>query len=125
MAVAEANLGSVCLDRKQWTRAEQFFRQALQLYVETQGADHVNSAIAHIKLGRALLRQLRYQEAEEHTLAGYQILSKQASPSVTWLQSARKDLAAIYDALQEPEKAKKFLAERLAVASSVSPASKK
>jgi hypothetical protein len=44
---------------------------------------------------------------------------------VTWLQSARKDLAAIYDALQEPEKAKKFLAERLAVASSVSPASKK
>ena len=125
MAVAEANLGSVCLDRKQWTRAEQFFRQALQLYVETQGADHVNSAIAHIKLGRALLRQLRYREAEEHTLAGYQILSKQASPSVTWLQSARKDLAAIYDALQEPEKAKKFLAERLAVASSVSPASKK
>ena len=89
------------------------------------GPEHVNSAIAHIKLGRALLRQQRYREAEEHTLAGYQILSKLANPSVTWLQSARKDLTAIYDALQEHEKAKKFLAERLAVASSASLASKK
>jgi len=125
MAVAEANLGSVYLDRKQWPRAEQFFRQALQLYVETQGAGHINVGIANVKLGRALLREQRYRDAEEHTLAGYQILSKQASPSVTWLQSARKDLGEIYDALHEPEKSKKFLAERAAIAGTATSASKK
>ena len=119
MATAESNLGSVCMDRKQWPRAEQFFRQALRLYIETQGPDHVNVGIVQEKLGHTLLRQLRYREAEEHSLAGYQILAKQASPSASWLQWARKDLAEIYAALHEPEKARKFSAEREAVAAAM------
>src|SRR4051812_22057396 len=43
-------------------------------------------------------------EAEEHTLAGYRILTKQTSPSVTWVKSARQDLVTIYEALQQAEK---------------------
>jgi hypothetical protein len=44
-------------------------------------------------------------------LAGYRILSKQASPSVSWLKNARKDLASIYEALHQPEKVKQFQTE--------------
>ncbi len=125
MATAESNLGTVCMDRKQWPRAEKFFRQALQLYIETQGPDHLNVGIVQEKLGHALLRQLRYREAEEHTLAGYQILARQASPSASWLQWARKDLGEIYNALNQPERARKFLAEREAIAKSAQAGSAK
>lgn len=65
-------------------------------------------AITRIKLGRVLLRQSRLREAEAMTREGYEILSKQANPSVTWLQSARQDLTTIYTSLHEPEKAKLF-----------------
>ena len=94
--------------------------------IETQGPDHVNVGIVEEKLGHSLLRQLRYKEAEEYTLAGYRNLAKQASPSASWLQWARKDLGEIYTALNEPEKATKFLAEREAVAAAAQgPAGKK
>ena len=36
---------------------------------------------------------------------------KQTSPTVKWLQAARQDLVTEYDALNQPEKAKKFRAE--------------
>jgi eukaryotic-like serine/threonine-protein kinase len=38
-------------------------------------------------------------------------VSKQTSPSVSWIQAARKDLVLVYDALGEPEKAKAVRAE--------------
>jgi serine/threonine-protein kinase len=71
----------------------------------------MNVGITHIKLGRALVRQQRYTEAEPHSLKGYAILSKQANPAVSWLRNARTDLVSIYDALGEPDKAKPFRAE--------------
>lgn len=86
------------------------------MYAKTLPPDHLNVAITQIKLGRALLRQNRFKEAEGETLAGYRILSKQAKPSVTWLQQARKDLAEIYKESHEPEKARQILAEQAAVA---------
>jgi hypothetical protein len=36
---------------------------------------------------------------------------KQSSPPAKWLQYAREDLVAVYDALHQPEKAAKFRAE--------------
>ena len=116
MATAESNIGAIYMDRKQWPRAEQYFRQALPLYIETQGPEHINIGIVEEKLGHSILRQFRYRDAEPHLLTSYRILSKQASPDASWLQWARKDLAAIYTALGQPEKARKFLAEREAVA---------
>jgi serine/threonine-protein kinase len=108
IAVGVSNLGSVYMDRKQWPRAEQYFREALQLYIATQGPEHVNTGIAHLKLGRTLLRQARYREAETQTLAAYRILIRQSNPNDSFLKSARKDLRAIYEALQEPAKAKDY-----------------
>ena len=44
-------------------------------------------------------------------MAGHDILAKQTDPSVSWLRSAREDLAAIYDALGRPEATAKHRAE--------------
>jgi len=71
----------------------------------------LNTGIARIKLGRTLLRQHRYAEAVAETLPGYEILTKQTDPGVSWLVDARKDLVAAYDALKQPEKGAKFRAE--------------
>jgi hypothetical protein len=56
-------------------------------------------------LGRALLRQRLYHEAEVENRSGYGILFQQASPSMTWLKNARVDLAEEYSALKQPQKA--------------------
>jgi len=125
MATAESNIGAIYMDRKQWPRAEQYYRQALPLFIETQGPDNINVGIVQEKLGHAILRQLRYREAEEHILASYQLLSKKASQNTSWLQWTRKDLAEIYDALGEKEKARKFRAEREAIANAKPSAAKK
>jgi hypothetical protein len=58
-----------------------------------------------------LTGEKRYAEAESETLAGYNMLLKQTSPTVSWLASARKDLVTIYDALNQPEQAAHFRAE--------------
>lgn len=111
IGIALSNLAGVYVERKQYVRAEQLYRDALQVFAETLPPGHLNTAIAQIKLGRALVRERRYSEAEGHILAGYGILTKQTNPSVSYLQSARKELVTVYDALHRPEQAKKFQSE--------------
>ena len=107
-ALAYANLASVYLAEKDYPRAEKMFREVVQRYTEALSADHLYTGIGQIKLGRALAGEKRYREAEEHLTAGYKVLMKQTSPSASWLQSARKELASVYEALNEPEKAAQF-----------------
>ena len=109
--IAIANLADVYLERKEYTRAESLYRDAVRRFTEALSAGDMNTGIARVKLGRALLRERRYREAEGEILAGTAILTKQTSPSVSWVQAARKDLALVYEALGEPEKAKGVRAE--------------
>ncbi|HEV2749348.1 MAG TPA: serine/threonine-protein kinase [Gemmatimonadales bacterium] len=111
VGIGVSNLGAVYMAQQQYARAEPLFREAIRIFTETQGAEHLNTGIARIKLGRTLLRQRRYAEAAGETLAGYQILTKQTDPGVSWLVNARNDLVAAYDALKQPEKAAQFRAE--------------
>lgn len=113
VAVALSNVGAVYMDRKDYPRAERQFRDVVRRFTEALGADNVNTAIARLRLGRTLLRESRYQDAEEETLAGYDIIVKQASLSNSngFIRSARIDLAAEYTALNQPEKAAKYRAE--------------
>jgi serine/threonine-protein kinase len=89
--------------------------EAIRRYSKAQSPDHLNTGIARIKLGRALLRQLRYREAEVETLAGYTIVAKQSSPSVSWLNAARGDLVEEYRELKQLDKAEHFQKELAAV----------
>ena len=86
-------------DEKVLDQMEAQFREAKRIFTASQGATHVNTAIARLKLGRSLLRQKRYQEALDETKAGFDILVTQAEPSVSYLKAARTDLAAEYEAL--------------------------
>ena len=111
VAIALSNVADTYLHKQDYPGAEQLFRDVVRRFKETLPADNVNLAIAHIKLGRTLLRQNRYQDAEPETLAGYEILSKQSSPSTSFIRAARKDLVADYEALDQPQKAARFRAE--------------
>ncbi|MGA2116465.1 MAG: serine/threonine-protein kinase [Bryobacteraceae bacterium] len=125
IGIALSNLAGVYLERKQYRRAEQLYREALQVFAVTLPADHLNAGITRIKLGRTLFRAGRYREAQGQLLSGYAILKKQVNPSVSWLQNARKDLAGLYDALSQPEKANRFRAEAEQAASKVNLAATK
>jgi len=58
---------------------------------------------------RARPRQtIGHAAGEIESRVGYEILSKKASPSIKWLQTARQDLATEYEALHQPEQAAKF-----------------
>jgi serine/threonine protein kinase len=111
VAIALSNVASISFDKKDYPRAEQLFRDVIRRYQETLPRDNVNTGIGHLKLGRTLLRQSLYKEAESETLAGYEILRKQSSPSTSFMHAARKDLAAEYEALNEPQQAARFRAE--------------
>jgi serine/threonine-protein kinase len=111
VAIGLSNVASVRMDKKDYAGAEELFRDVVRRFTETLAADNVNTGTARIKLGRTLLREAKYQEATVETLAGYDILIKQTSPSTSYIRAARKDLVADYEALKEPEKAEKFRAQ--------------
>ena len=99
------------MDKRDYPRAERLFRDVIRRYLETLPADNVNIGIARVKLGRTLLRQNRYADAEPETRAAYEILIRQSSPSTSFTRAARKDLAAEYEALNRPQEAARFRAE--------------
>jgi len=111
IGIALSNLAAVYAENKQYDRAERLFHEVLQLYGQTLSPGHQLVGIAKVRLGRALVQQHRYADAEIESLAGYEILMKQSTPPGNWLQNARTDLAAIYEALKQPEKAARFRAE--------------
>ncbi len=111
IGIALSNLAGVYSARKDYARAEATYRDALARFVAALGPDHSNTGIAHIKLGRTLLRQRRFREATEESEAGYRILIHQSEPGTSFLQAARKDLAAAYDTLGEPGKGRPYRAE--------------
>jgi eukaryotic-like serine/threonine-protein kinase len=125
VAIALSNLAGIYMDKKDYPRAEQLFRDVVRRLSETLPADNVNTGIAHIKLGRTLLREKRYKDAEPETLAGYEILVKHSSPSTSFVRAARKDLVADYEALKEPKQAARFRAELAESEKQINLASKK
>ncbi|HEV8197609.1 MAG TPA: serine/threonine-protein kinase [Gemmatimonadales bacterium] len=111
IGIALSNLATVYMGRKDFPKAERAYRETVAIFEKTQGPAHLNTGIARIKLGRSLLRQNRYAEGEKETLAGYEILSKEANPQVSFLTAARKDLIADYEGMKQPDKAARFKAE--------------
>ncbi len=111
LGAAVANLAGLYSDRKDYAKSEQLFRDALKLYSDSLPAGHLNIAIAHVRLGGVLLRDKRYSDAEGESRAGYELLMKQSTPPARWVDTARSDLLAEYDAMDQSEKAAKIRAE--------------
>jgi hypothetical protein len=51
VAIALANLAGIYMDKKEYPRAAQLFRDVVRRYRETMPADNINLGIVHIKLG--------------------------------------------------------------------------
>ncbi|MDT8341993.1 MAG: serine/threonine-protein kinase [Longimicrobiales bacterium] len=111
MGIARSNLGAVYLEAERWPEAEARFREAAELFAATLAPEDLNTGVARIKLGRALLRQERWREAAAESRAGYDIVSPLTEPSVSWLQSARADLAEAHRALGDEAEARRWEAE--------------
>jgi serine/threonine-protein kinase len=111
IGIASSNIGGVHSAREDHRRAEPLYREAIAMFTTTQGDQHLNTGIARLKLGDSLVAQERYGEAEKELLTGYEILTKQTSPSVSWLKRARENLVKLYTASKQPERARKFQAE--------------
>ena len=111
LGAAIANLAGVYSDRKDYAKSEELFRGALKLYSDSLPAGHLNIAIAHVRLGGVLLRDKRYSDAEGESRAGYELLMKQSTPPARWVETARNDLLAEYNAMDQSEKAAKIRAE--------------
>ena len=107
IGVALSNLSGVALERKNYDKAEALLHDALARYASTLPPDHQLIGIGRVRLGHVLLREKRFAEAGSESRAGYDLLTKKSGSSVTWIQTAREDLAAEHDSLQRPELAAK------------------
>ena len=81
IGIALCNLGGVLVDRKDYSGAgNKSFHEALQIYSQTLPPDHLNVGIARVRLGRALLLDKHYPEAESESRTGYEILKNTQRP---------------------------------------------
>ena len=99
ISIGLANLGTAYTEQGDLQRAESTLREAVTLSTSLLTRDHMNTAIAEVKLGRVLIRQERYSDALPFLEGGYATLVKFTNPSSAWVQAALKELATTYDAL--------------------------
>jgi tetratricopeptide (TPR) repeat protein/predicted Ser/Thr protein kinase len=100
IGVALSNLSGVALERKDYRKAEALLRDALARYAATLSPDHQLAGIGKVRLGHVLLRAGRFAAADSESRAGLEILTKKSGSSVSWIQTAREDLATEHDSLQ-------------------------
>jgi len=112
IGIALSNVASVHLEREDYATAELVFREVIDIFARELSATHLQTAVAQIKLGRALVRQGKYREAEEHSRTGHDALLAQTDPAISWISAARTDLIAAYEALGQPAKAAALRAQQ-------------
>ncbi len=108
VAVALGNLASVYQAEKRNSQAAEILLDVVQRFTRAFGAGNIQAGMAQVRLGRNLLAERKYTEAATHSLAGYQILSKEMSADAAWVAGARHDLGLAYAGLGDKEKAKQF-----------------
>jgi tetratricopeptide (TPR) repeat protein len=111
IGIAYSNLASVYTRSGDSERAEANLLEALARFEATLPPDHLNIAIARIKLGELFTDLGRYAQAEEQLRTGYDMLVTDVNPAVHWLTTARRNLTSAYDALGDRQQAARFAAE--------------
>jgi tetratricopeptide (TPR) repeat protein len=109
MTVIEmSNLGAVLLMERRYAKAEPLLRSAVRFLAAQPPSGNDSLARTQLALGRALLRQDRYREAEPYLTAGYAFFAKDPAQQPIQLREAREDLAELYRALHQTQKASEF-----------------
>jgi serine/threonine-protein kinase len=110
-AMIKANLADVFVKERQYARAEALFRQAVTSFTAQPLTGNVSVGVTETSLGRVLLHEKHYRDAEKYLTSGYAILMTQPRAYPARIQEARQDLATVYEALKEPERAASFRAQ--------------
>ncbi len=101
--------GQLLLARSRWSEAEGRLRESLSLYNGTAWQDNWRRHHTMSLLGRALLGQGRYAEAEPLIVAGYQQMkAREASipvPERPRLREAAERIIQLYEAWDKPDEA--------------------
>jgi len=108
VGVALLNLGEVYVQEQKNGQAEQNLREAVSILTETLPPGHANTAIAQVRLGHVLLLERRYDDAKTQLLSGYQTLKKAPGAQASRIQNTERDLVAVYEALKQPDEARKY-----------------
>lgn len=111
-ATVKAHLAQVFIQERKYDRAEPLLRQSVQAFTARPLPGNLAVGAAEGLLGRVLLREGRYTEAEGYLAAAYGILAKQPGTSyLPRLQEVREDLGMVYEKLRDPGKAAQFRQE--------------
>jgi hypothetical protein len=110
-----SSLGRVLLQQKKWADAEPVLRECLALS-EKQISDNWRTFNTQSLLGGALLGQKKYAESELLLLKGYEGMKTREktipAPLKIRLPEALDRLIELYTAINKPDEAKKWQAER-------------
>lgn len=104
---AMSNLASVYAGKKDYVRAEKTMREVVARF-EKIAADHLNTGISRLKLGRIFFLEHQYQQAETEALAGLEIVRKQKNSNAIRIREACQLLIEIYEARKDHRNATKF-----------------
>lgn len=118
VAVGMGNLASVYFEEGRNLDCEHLLYDVLSRDKKALGASNINTGMTEVRLGRTLLHEKKFVEAEAYTRAGYEALKGQTSSQTSYMQGALHDLAVEYDALGRPKDADRFRAELLASSAS-------
>lgn len=110
VAIALDNLASVYQAERRYAKCESLLLDVIGRFTRAVGAGNIQTGMARARLGMALLQDHKYGASVDQSLAAYKILVTQMNPTSGWITGVRRDLAAGYEALGEPQRAEKFKA---------------
>ena len=111
VGVTLSSQSSIYINENQYGKAEKLLRDATQILTKAQSMDSIDNAVLQVRLGRVLMLEHKYSDAEQHSRAGFEVLLKQGNPQLSYLHDAEGDLEIIYAALKQPREAQKVREE--------------
>lgn len=101
-------LASVYYRQERYAEAEVLFRDMLQIRLESFGEEHRSTSEIKSDLAAVLIATARYEEAETLLLDAYQRFDEDRGVDDPRTQRAARRLAELYEALDQPDKAKPY-----------------
>jgi tetratricopeptide (TPR) repeat protein len=89
LPMAINNLADLKRDQKQYAAAEELGRRAVQIARQMLPPTHLYTGVILLGLGKTLVQEKRFSEAQPYLVNAYSVLSKQGNPAMPKLQEAR------------------------------------
>lgn len=102
---SETTLANILLQEKKYREAENTVRSAVKVIAASPYAGKDQSGIVELMLGEAILKQVRYKEAEPLLVEAHEVLRRSTRKSYApYIPRSVADLTELYQATHQPEK---------------------